>query len=437
MSSKLSFLSLLLLVLVVPQTNGTTFANEPAAVLARKAVSENVAESAPAIEELRDLGPAGLDSLMAAYASEIKHHISNPTASSSDWQRINKALDTVSQQKNSYLSGLFWYTDLNEARKAAKQSGKPILSLRLLGKLTEELSCANSRYFRTVLYPDAEVSAMLRDRFILHWQSVRPAPVITVDFGDGRKIERTVTGNSIHYVLDSEGRLIEALPGLYGPKAFLRGLTAVEVLAQSLKGKDQENYRHVLYDYYHKRMNEISASWMKDTTRIGGTLPRGFRLVEGNNGEAIAIMPLAMTKAFSENSLLRAMTAGAEELGHITDGEAWKKIAQLHADDAVLDERSKSLIKRQSPSLTEVEMTRLLQRFESLIALDTVRNEYLLHTKLYPWLMREPSRLDLNKFNEQVYAQLFLTPGSDPWLGLLTPDAYTAIENGGVVKKDN
>jgi hypothetical protein len=34
--------------------------------------------------------------------------------------------------------------------------------------------------------------------------------------------------------------------------------------------------------------------------------------------------------------------------------------------------------------------------------------------------------------NERVYAQLFLTPGSDPWLGLLSPDVYTALEGGGI-----
>ena len=35
----------------------------------------------------------------------------------------------------------------------------------MLGRLDEELSCANSRYFRTTLYTNAEVSALLRERF--------------------------------------------------------------------------------------------------------------------------------------------------------------------------------------------------------------------------------------------------------------------------------
>jgi hypothetical protein len=146
---------------------------------------------------------------MTEYAREINHHIANPTAApDAEWQRISNALDTVAQQKNSYISGLYWYTDLESAKRASAASGKPILSLRLLGKLTDEFSCANSRFFRTVLYPNAEVNTALRDRFVLHWQSVRPVPTVTIDFGDGRKLERTLTGNSIHYILDSQARSV-------------------------------------------------------------------------------------------------------------------------------------------------------------------------------------------------------------------------------------
>ena len=206
MKSKFSVLPLFLLILLLGQT-----------ALA--------VESAAEIEELRSRGPGGLHELRVRYAAQIQKHIDDPGLKpDAEWERITKALDAVSGQKNSYLSGLYWYTDLDEAQKVSQQTGKPILSLRLLGKLTDELSCANSRFFRTVLYANAEISSVLRDRFVLHWQSVRPAPIITIDFGDGRKLERTITGNSIHYVLDSSGNPIEAFPGLYGPKAFLRGL---------------------------------------------------------------------------------------------------------------------------------------------------------------------------------------------------------------------
>ena len=78
-------------------------------------------------------------------------------------------------------------------------------------------------------------------------------------------------------------------------------------------------------------------------------------------------------------------------------------------------------------------MARLLRRFQDLIALDTVRNEYMLHSKLYTWLMRDPARDNVEKLNEKVYASLFLTPNSDPWLGLFLTDVYTALDNGGIV----
>src|SRR5881296_3244015 len=108
---------------------------------------------------------------------------------------------------------------------------------RRRGRLDEEFSCANSRFFRTALYANAELSQYLRDNYVLHWESVRPVPRITIDFGDGRKLERTITGNSIHYVLDSDGRPIDALPGLYGPKAFRQVLERTAAAAKEYAAK--------------------------------------------------------------------------------------------------------------------------------------------------------------------------------------------------------
>ena len=40
---------------------------------------------------------------------------------------------------------------------------------------------------------------------------------------------------------------------------------------------------------------------------------------------------------------------------------------------------------------------------------------------------------DVQPLNERVYAELFLTPSSDPWLGLVPPDTYSALDRGGLV----
>ena len=59
---------------------------------------------------------------------------------------------------------------------------------------------------------------------------------------------------------------------------------------------------------------------------------------------------------------------------------------------------------------------------------------YVMHSKLHASPITDRSRNDLDAFNEKVYAELFLTPRSDSWLGLLSPEEYTALENSGVVR---
>ena len=432
MNSKFCFLSLLLLVLFSTQIS---YANEAAEALARKAVSENAAESSPAIEELRALGPAGLKVLMDQYAVDINRHVANPSlASDEQWQRITTALDAVAQQKNSYISGLYWHTDLDEAKKVSAATNKPILSLRLLGKLTDEFSCANSRFFRTVLYANAQVADYLRENYVLHWESVRPVPKVTIDYGDGRKLERTLTGNSIHYVLDSTSRPIEALPGLYGPQAFQRALVNAETLFKSLGGKSDEEKNVLLMNYYNDRIRTIIAAWSTEREQVGGKMPDRSRIVTARSNDARSVAQLAATKSVTEVSILEAVARWTENLGQMTDEAAWTKIADRHSADAVLDERSITLVKRQNPALTDAEILDLLRKFQKLIALDSVRNEYVLHSKLYSWLMRDPARDDVLKLNEKVYASLFRTPSSDPWLGLFSRDVYTALDNGGLIK---
>jgi hypothetical protein len=41
--------------------------------------------------------------------------------------------------------------------------------------------------------------------------------------------------------------------------------------------------------------------------------------------------------------------------------------------------------------------------------------------------------MDFEKLNEWVYAELFLTPRKDPWLGLAPADIYTALDHNGCV----
>lgn len=162
------------------------------------------------------MGPRGLDAWIAKHGA-----------------RASAALDAICAQKDAHTARLYWFTDLAAATAEARRTRRPILSLRLLGRLDEELSCANSRFFRKLLYPDPQINQVLRRDFVLHWQSLRPVPRVTIDFGDGRRVERTLTGNSVHVVLDGRGRAVDALPGLMSREVFLEQLAQAQRLAQA------------------------------------------------------------------------------------------------------------------------------------------------------------------------------------------------------------
>lgn len=69
------------------------------------------------------------------------------------------------------------------------------------------------------------------------------APRDGLTFGDGRRFKRTVAGNSLHYVLDVEGRPIDALPGLYAPKTFVRELEGAIAVAREAGGRSPRRAR--------------------------------------------------------------------------------------------------------------------------------------------------------------------------------------------------
>src|SRR5262245_45216665 len=165
-------------VLALACGNPTNAEPEPAQrELARKAVSADASVARQAIAQLREAGPAGLEALLDVHSEAIGAHSRSASAATrtdrESWDRLSAALNAVGGQYDCHAARLYWYTDLDKARARAKATGKPILSLRLLGQLTEECSCANSRFFRTVLYANGEVSRTLREQFVLHWQSVR------------------------------------------------------------------------------------------------------------------------------------------------------------------------------------------------------------------------------------------------------------------------
>lgn len=405
--------AILALSLALPAAGGTS----PTA-LARKAAGGSLA----AADQLRALGPNGLAELLAVAQAE-------PALAASPG--FTAALDRVCAQRDCAASHLYWYTDLAAARAAAEASGRPILSLRLLGRLDEELSCANSRFFRNVLYANAEVSKALAERFVLHWSSERPVPKVTVDFGDGRRLVGTVTGNSIHYVLDAHGRLVDALPGLYGPQTFLAVLGAAEAESRYLVWQSDAAFARSLATFHRARrlaQEELVRKAEAETRDRGEGKASSLHSRSTDPKAAMAVSMIARSKSIAEARVLREVTGSRVTYEWALDGHAWAWLAHRYLEEAELDEASRRLLLAKGGAWVKDDPNAALARFEVSIADDTQQNELVRHRQIHDWLIEQEDGLpDWEVFNERVYRELFLTPRSDPWLGLGPTEVFAVI----------
>lgn len=354
------------------------------------ATSDDSQKAVAATQELRRRGPRALEYVLSR----------TEPAALLRWKTL---ADAVAAQRDSHFCGLYWHTDLAAAQAVAKRENKPILSLRLLGKLTDELSCANSRFFRTTLYPQAAVRSLLAERFVLHWESVRAVPIITIDFGDGRSIKRTITGNSLHLVLDGHGRTVDVLPGLYGAGFFARVLQQAEPLAKQAVKLDDSHFKTELAKFHQQQLDDQQQRWADDWKQLGA--------------ESIPA------------------------LGHELDEVTWANLAQRYVTEMAFDGMTVAAVAAKQPaevagriamgkSVTETPALRLVRNLVPVIGQDTVKNEYHLHCLIHQWMSNEPLH-ETQALTSRIYNELFLSPLNDPWYGLSKPDVYSAVENDG------
>ncbi len=391
------------------------------AALARRAAAGDL----EAARSLRAAGPDGLSALADVSVAE-------PGREGQEGYR--QALDVVCAQRGCVSSHLYWYTDFAAAREAAEASGKPIVVLRLLGRLDEELSCANSRYFRLLLYSDPAIAGWLRGHAVLYWSSERPAPRVTIDYGDGRRMVGTVTGNSIHYLLDPHGRLVDALPGLNTPQRFLAWLRSGAEVARGLAPlADREALFRLREAHADAEQRLLTA--LEDQLVALGWSPAAAReawessVAEVPAANAGAAPPAssaalrALSKSVAERPLLTALDTAPPPVPPTAAIDALALAPEWQAE---LAPASLRLIEEQAPAAARADLAAALQRLRSRLAEDGLRNEALLHRRIHDRLASTRTA-DWRQLNEWVYRELFLTPASDPWLGLAPSELLGAL----------
>lgn len=350
------------------------------------------------ITYLRSGGQASLDDVLTV---RRQADTSDPR-----WETL---IDKVAGQRFAERSGLFWYTDLDEARAEAARSDRAVLSLRMLGRLDEDLSCANSRFFRTILYPDPAIIATLRKHYVLHWESVREAPVITIDFGHGKKLVRTITGNSLHYIMSPQGEVLDVMPGLVSPATFLAWLEEAAPVATRL-GRMADGARKKTIEAYHTKAQErLARAWRKVAKASGLD---GYNPAAALSDERLRALSLgnAVTLSQEARALVESMmpTDGA-----IAGAPAFRPRLAMRAMPVAIGK-----------SAVEQPMLDKLGGVLADLSRDDLKNRFEMRARALALVASIPSEQTLTA---SIYADLFLTPLDDPWMGLAATDVFTGL----------
>jgi hypothetical protein len=146
---------------------------------------------------------------------------------------------------------------------------------------------------------------------------------------------------------------------------------------------------------------------------------------------------VALTKAAVELPLVEIAVGDFGALERSSDNNFWERMAAVYDVQARLDERSKRLLAEKlgrrgaaEPDPEDLEET--IRLFEQRMALDAVQNELLLHRRVHEWFVNGDVGTDVRELNDRVYAELFLTPNEDPWLGLVPAHTYSGLDGDGV-----
>jgi hypothetical protein len=216
----------------------------------------------------------------------------------------------------------------------------------------------------------------------------------------------------------------------------------------------EDDKAEYLRQYHRECQAAISKEWNEDLARIedGKVSLAKNEVIAWKNATPTAQMAgkVAISKTAVESPMLKSLkpkggTNGQPGRAELDD-ETWAKIAALHADEAKLDTAARALILSKNPTafrasqtatakrLAESPYLNTLRNLQRSIAEDTVRNEFLLHSQIHEWFAQGTAPGDLRRLNTKIYTELFLTPESDPWLGLAPADTFTGLENNGLVQ---
>ncbi len=255
---------------------------------------------------------------------------------------------------------------------------------------------------------DPEIIRFVNNHFVACWQTVRPVPLVTIQFGDGRTLKRTLGGNTIMEVCLPDGRVVDSFPGVYVPEDFLaearQSLELLEKLAPTLTADALEQE---VIAWHQARLRATSPS------RIAVSVEKS--MVESPLLRALRASPAARpTTDLLARELGRMPVTLDDDMDHRTAlARISRQIEDLSKQPATVEqlrERLRFLPEGRHP--TPEQLGEMALRLDSRTNVNWVRPAIHLLFATYQRLPRD------RECRDTVFKQLLHLPVDDPYLGL-------------------
>jgi hypothetical protein len=130
--------------------------------------------------------------------------------------RLRTARDRIGAQLDD-VSGLYWYTDLELARRRRGAPAGRSCRCACSADWTRTCRAPTAAFFRVALYANVDVSRLLRQAFVLHWGVGAAGAAHDDRLRRRAQARRTITGNSLHWILIPTGTSWTCCPVSTGP----------------------------------------------------------------------------------------------------------------------------------------------------------------------------------------------------------------------------
>ncbi len=201
-----------------------------------------------------------------------------------------------------------------------------------------------------MLFSRDDVARVLNNNFEPVWQSVRPVPIVRIDFGNGTVLTRTLNGNIATYLCSADGQVLDLVAGIYTPGAYLQRLAEGRMLAGYVDQEGPAKRAERLRGYHKTQLEALAKDGAPAVLVNAGDFAK--RRVEG----PVKAMLLrgAGAASYRARAAERAKEGADVKLESADDLASWKALREdTDANEAVRRRQVHELLAATGPAAPE------------------------------------------------------------------------------------